>query len=113
MKVIDIDRLSDVFDNDAAEIAGVVRLLISTADVLAKRIASALEARDAIEGARLAHELKGAAGNAGAETLSERSRVVEGAFREHNWRVARWALADMQASLAVLHYETSELRGPE
>ncbi len=109
--MLDIDRLSDLFDDDAGEIAEVVELLVTTADSLAKALTGALEHNDADEGARLAHELKGAAGNAGAETLCERSRVVEMAFRERNWRVARWALADMQASLAVLHYETSELRG--
>ena len=111
MKVLDIDRLSDVFDNDTVEIAEVVELLITTADALAKQLTAALDRNDGAEGARFAHELKGAAGNAGAETLSERSQVVEMAFRERNWRVARWALADMQASLGVLHYETSELRG--
>lgn len=110
MKVIDVDRLTDVFD-DASEIAEVVRLLVTTADDLAKRLNDALEKQDGELGAHLAHELKGAAGNAGAETLCERSRAVEVAFRERNWRGARWALADMQASLAVLHYETSELRG--
>lgn len=110
MKVIDVDRLTDVFD-DASEIAEVIQLLVTTADALAKRLSDALERRDAAAGADLAHELKGAAGNAGAEALCERSRAVEVAFREQNWRVARWALADMQASLAVLHYETAELRG--
>jgi len=110
VKVLDIDRLTSVFD-DSAEIVEVVELLVATADSLTKRLGTALEKQQADEGAYLAHELKGAAGNAGAETLSERSRVVEMAFREKNWRMVRWALADMQASLAVLHYETSELRG--
>jgi HPt (histidine-containing phosphotransfer) domain-containing protein len=110
VKVLDIDRLADVFD-DSAEIVEVVELLITTADALTKKLEAALQQQQADIGAHLAHELKGAAGNAGAETLSERSRVVELAFREKNWRMVRWALADMQASLAVLHYETSELRG--
>src|SRR5277367_5562490 len=108
MRVIDVDRLADVFDHDAAEIADVVTLLVETADHFAQRIDLALDSRDAQEGARLAHELKGASGNAGAESLSERCRGVELAFKARNWPMARYAIADMHASLQMLRFETAE-----
>src|ERR1700739_2991440 len=104
MRVIDVDRLAEVFDHDATEIAEIVSLLVATADAFAQRIDLALESRDPEEGSRLAHELKGAAGNAGAESLSERCRGVELAFKARNWPMARYAIADMHASLQMLRF---------
>jgi HPt (histidine-containing phosphotransfer) domain-containing protein len=111
MKVIDVERLSDVFDDDAAEIADVIELLISTADSLAKCMTSAFEKQDALEGARLAHELKGAAGNAGAEALCESSQRVEIAFRGRNWQEVASSLSAMRDCLDVLHRETAAILG--
>jgi HPt (histidine-containing phosphotransfer) domain-containing protein len=110
MQVLDVERLAEVFDHDSAEIAEVVQLLITTATDFVAGIEAALERRDHEEGARLAHELKGAAGNAGAEVLSERSRAVELFFKDRDWQAVRWAIADLRAGLDVLRFETAELR---
>ncbi|HEY1975257.1 MAG TPA: response regulator [Candidatus Baltobacteraceae bacterium] len=78
--VFDDERLAGLFDGDPGGERDFLALTMSTLQSLCERIAKTVEEHRLIE---LAHELKGAAGNAGAVELAQIAEALERALKSN------------------------------
>lgn len=102
-QVLDFARLSDLFDGDRDEIKNFLDMAVRSLGDLVERLGNASDA----ERPALAHELKGAAGNAGATHLADAAADIE----RGNGSVSAVAAAYRQVLIALQAFsQQSETR---
>ncbi len=113
----DLEKLQRICRHDATQIDEMLRLFISSTESLLAELATAIEARNATQTARQAHQIRGAAAYMGALTLVELASEAENQAKESNWPACVSAQEDLEAAfirvrLAVEAADAALLRQP-
>jgi hypothetical protein len=106
---LNVERLHDITGGDRAMNADVVRVVLEDAEEAIGGLVPALRVRDAVIGCTLAHRLKGASANVGAERLADAALRLERAFQQDDWAEATRAFNDVLASFATLRDAAASL----
>lgn len=80
--VCNFERLRDITMGDDEFAGELVRVFLDDSAAQLERLRVAVERADCGEAAEVAHRLKGAGGNVGAEVLAEVCRVLEASSRQ-------------------------------
>ena len=99
-EVCNFERLRHVSMGDDEFAQELVQVFLDDAAVQLERLRVAVEQADCNEAAEVAHRLKGAGGNVGAEILSEVCRKLETAGRGGETGALEGGLADIDRELA-------------
>ncbi len=76
-KILNLDRISEIFDGDLALYQSILDVFIAETGPLLERIGTAIAAGDHVSTKSLSHELVGSAGNIGADQLRELAHKLE------------------------------------
>jgi HPt (histidine-containing phosphotransfer) domain-containing protein len=106
---LNVERLRDITGGDPELNAELVRIVLEDAEAAIAGLGPALHASDAEGGRGLAHRLKGAAANGGAERLAEAALRLEHAFDQGDANSASAAFDDVLAVFATLREVAASL----
>jgi polar amino acid transport system substrate-binding protein len=104
-KVIDFDRLEEMFGDDPALIQTLFDMYVSSTTTLLKKLEGAIAACDGAAVIALSHETKGSSINLGMDRMAQICGQLEDAGTANEWSRARMLHADMQA--AFVHVQTT------
>jgi HPt (histidine-containing phosphotransfer) domain-containing protein len=82
-----------------------LRLFVSSTEGLLADLAIAVEARDASQTARQAHQIKGAAAYMGAEAMTELASETETQAKAADWPACTAAQEDLEAAFITVRLE--------
>jgi PAS domain S-box-containing protein len=98
----DREKLRRICRNDERQIDEMLRLFISSTESLLADLALAVEKRDAIQTARQAHQIKGAAAYMGAEAMTTLASETESLAKAADWPACIVAQEDLEAAFIAL-----------
>jgi HPt (histidine-containing phosphotransfer) domain-containing protein len=99
---LNMSRLHDITGGDRELNGEVIRLVLEDAETAIGELVPALRVRNAAVGGTLAHQLKGASANVGAERLADAALRLERALDDDDWTTASRSFDEVLAALATL-----------
>jgi CheY-like chemotaxis protein len=97
--VLDSERLSQIFQDDAEAIRELLELSISECEPLATAMKTAVAEKETSAAMQAAHKFKGICGNVGANELASIGLRIERAARSADWESAQDGCTDLDAGL--------------
>jgi PAS domain S-box-containing protein len=104
-KRFDLAKLRRICRNDPAQINEMLRLFINSTEGLLADLAHAVEQYDAVQAARQAHQIKGAAAYMGAQTMTELASETETQAKAADWPACITAQEDLEAAFIAVRLE--------
>jgi PAS domain S-box-containing protein len=98
----DLEKLRRICRNNAHQVDEMLRLFVSSTEGLLADLARAVESRDALQAARQAHQIKGAAAYMGAAAMSELASEAETSAKNGDWDACTAAQEDLEAAFISL-----------
>lgn len=98
----DIEKLRRICRNDERQVTEMLRLFINSTEDLLANLAHAVESRDAVQTARQAHQIKGAAAYMGAESMTELASETETQAKAADWEACMAAQEDLEAAFIAV-----------
>jgi len=106
-----MEKLRRICRNDKDQINEMLRLFINSTERLLADLAQAVDSRDAVQTARQAHQIKGAAAYMGAETMTELASETETQAKAaqmdkaDSWPACIAAQEDLEAAFIAVRLE--------
>jgi PAS domain S-box-containing protein len=104
-KVIDFDRLEEMFGDDPDLIQSLFDLYITSTANLLKKLEVAIAASDGVAVTALSHEVKGTSVNLGMDRMAQIAGQMEESCTATDWPRAHMLLSDMEA--AFVHFQAA------
>lgn len=101
-KLIDIETLEDITDNDAEMMQEMIELYIEQTDERIKELSAALESKDFAEIYRIAHTCLGSSATLGMSVMVEPFRNLETAGKQEDLETAKQLIAELPKIYAEL-----------
>ena len=102
LPVLNLESVRIAFEDDDAGLSDLLELVLSTASTDLGALEAAIAARDEALAGELAHGLKGASSNVGAEEFAALAASLEGAARGPQWPLVQERFAQLQAAFVRL-----------
>lgn len=107
--MIDMDRMHDIFGDDAVSINEFVKTFIASTQELIKTIEDTLKSKDVLSAKKAFHTLKGSSGNSGATQIYELAKSAEQFVLNQKWDEAEKLLLEIKNNFAQLRKEYENL----
>ena len=101
----DLEKLSRVCRDNQAQVNEMLSLFVSSTESLLTDLARAVDQRDAVQAARQAHQIRGAAAYLGAGEITGLAGAVEAHAKARDWDPCATAMEDLEAAFIRLRLE--------
>ncbi len=107
----DLEKLRRICRDDPVQVNEMLSLFVSSTESLLTDLARAVEQRDAVQAARQAHQIRGAAAYLGAGEVTGLAGEVEAHAKARDWDPCATAVEDLEAAFIRLRLEIDDQLG--